>query len=59
MMYLHYCKNCDRIHILNGHKSACPGCDRPLAELSVSFVEYANMNAAQRDAYRKRCGEEP
>lgn len=37
MMYIHYCTHCDRIHMLNGHKTSCPACGQPLKELSVSF----------------------
>ena len=47
MMYIHYCKYCRRIHILNGHKVYCPACsgqlkekcadEKSLKELSVEY----------------------
>lgn len=48
MMYLHYCRQCRRIHILSGHKPLCPACDTPLRELTVSFASYSNMNIKER-----------
>lgn len=55
MMYLHYCKCCDRIHMLSGHKTDCPACGEPLAELPVSFLEYEEMTAAERARYQEHC----
>ena len=48
MLYIHYCENCDRIHILNGHKTSCPKCDSLLCELPVSFLEYTKKDADER-----------
>jgi len=53
MMYIHYCRNCDRIHMLNGHKGSCPACGHSLKELPVSFLEFTNMNTQERDLYKK------
>ena len=39
MMYIHYCKNCNRIYMLNGHKLICPRCTEPLAELRISYLD--------------------
>ena len=38
MMYLHFCKNCSRIHMLNGHKMSCPKCSTPLKEKVKSNI---------------------
>ncbi len=50
MMYIHYCPSCGRIHILNGHKSVCPTCDRDLTELEMPYMDYVEMNLAERNA---------
>ncbi len=55
MMYMHYCGHCSRIHMLNGHKTICPGCGRPLTELAISFLDFTNMNADERAAFLQRC----
>lgn len=52
MMYIHYCKHCDRIHMLSGHKSDCPACGKAIAELPVSFLEYQSMDEAARQLLR-------
>lgn len=44
--------------MLNGHKSVCPGCDRPLTELAISFLEFTNMDTNERNRYRERCRDE-
>ena len=36
MMYIHYCRHCKRIHMLNGHKKYCPACRGHLNELKIS-----------------------
>lgn len=56
MMYIHYCKNCLHIHILNGHKPTCPKCGRRLTELRITYQEYTCMNAAQREHLLEQCG---
>lgn len=52
MMYIHYCKYCQRIHILNGHKNYCPRCSGHLAELKISYMKYVNMDKDERKALR-------
>ena len=44
MMYIHYCKYCRRIHILNGHKVYCPACSGKLTELGISYMKYVNLS---------------
>ena len=48
MIYIHYCPACSRVHILNGHKTVCPVCDRRLKELRISYMQYIEMNRAER-----------
>lgn len=55
MMYMHYCKNCNRFHMLNGHKFDCPSCSAPLAELAISYLEFANMDISEREEYKEKC----
>ena len=55
MMYIHYCAHCDRIHMLSGHKTDCPACGEALTELSVSFLEYQNMDVTARFLILQRC----
>lgn len=57
MMYLHYCKYCQRIHILNGHKNYCPRCRGKLQELRISYMKYVNMSKADRNALKQRCSQ--
>lgn len=54
MMYIHYCKYCQRIHILNGHKNYCPRCHGHLAELKISYMKYVNLDKEQRQVLRSR-----
>lgn len=49
MMYIHYCKNCQRLHILNGHKIVCPSCDSDLTELNLPYLTYVEMNTLDRN----------
>lgn len=55
MMYIHYCKHCQRIHILNGHKNYCPRCCGHLAELKISYLKYVNLDKPERAQLRARC----
>lgn len=55
MMYMHYCQNCNRVHMLNGHKFDCPACCAPLVELSISYLEFANMDAYEREDFKEKC----
>ena len=57
MMYIHYCKYCQRIHILNGHKNYCPRCRGHLAELKISYLKYVNLDLEARRALRVRCAD--
>lgn len=54
MMYIHYCKICQHIHMLSGHKKECPGCNHPLTELHLSYLAYTSMTQADRDSLLKR-----
>lgn len=54
MMYMHFCQNCRRIHMLNGHKTLCPTCSQKLKELSISYLDYIEMDALERQAYKDR-----
>ncbi len=58
MMYIHYCKYCRRIHILNGHKLYCPACSGKLTELNISYMKYVNLTRQERHALREKCAEE-
>lgn len=55
MMYMHYCQNCNRIHILNGHKTLCPACGQSLHELRISYLDYVAMEPARREAILLEC----
>lgn len=57
-MYLHYCKNCSRIHMLNGHKMTCPKCSQPLTELQMSYLDYIAMTKDQRTLFLELCSRE-
>ena len=37
MMYMHYCKSCHRVYMLNGHKQQCPKCHKVFLELKISY----------------------
>ena len=58
MMYMHYCKRCHRIFMLNGHKMICPKCADPLTELQISYLDYVDLDMAQREAYKDACADE-
>ncbi len=51
MMYMHYCKRCQKVHMLNGHKMSCPRCDAPLTELRISYLDYTNMSKEERASF--------
>ncbi len=55
MMYLHYCKHCQRIHMLNGHKMFCPKCDSKLTELRISYLDFVEMDRKEREYLRRNC----
>lgn len=54
MMYIHYCQTCNRIHILNGHKSVCPSCAFRLTELKISYMEYIELGSEERNQLQNR-----
>lgn len=58
MMYVHYCKRCSRIHMLNGHKMYCPKCEQPLTELRIPYMEYVSMDREERELFRRDCQNE-
>ena len=58
MMYIHYCKQCNRIFMLNGHRLICPRCIEPLAELRMPYMEFVDMNQAERDKLLEACADE-
>lgn len=58
MMYIHYCKYCRRIHILNGHKVYCPACSGKLTELGISYLKYVNLSKPERIALKEKCADE-
>ena len=53
MMYVHYCKRCSRIHMLNGHKMYCPKCEQPLTELRIPYMEYVSMDREEHELFRR------
>ena len=58
MMYMHYCKRCHRIHMLNGHKRSCPNCSESITELKVPYMEYVSMNREKRENLLARLADE-
>lgn len=55
MMYMHYCKRCHRIHMLNGHKMSCPKCSYSLTELRIPYMTYVEMDVEERNAFEVLC----
>lgn len=55
MLYMHYCKKCDYIYRLNGHRIICPKCTAPLVELKISYLDYAEMGIEQREVLLSNC----
>lgn len=58
MMYMHYCKPCHRIFMLNGHRLICPKCTSPLTELQISYLDYVDMDMNQRESFKDACADE-
>ena len=58
MMYLHFCKTCNRIHMLNGHKMFCPKCNNSLKELQMSYLDYINLTPEERSHFVELCNDE-
>ena len=58
MMYLHFCKTCNRIHMLNGHKMSCPKCSSSLKELQMSYLDYIALTPSERIHFMELCNDE-
>lgn len=58
MMYMHYCKRCQRVHMLNGHKQFCPRCQEMITELKISFLDYVAMDEPQRSSFQTCCADD-
>ncbi len=58
MMYMHYCKQCHRVFMLNGHKLICPKCTDPLTELRISYLDYVHLDMRQREDFKAACADE-
>lgn len=58
MMYMHYCKPCHRVHMLNGHKMTCPKCGESITELRIPYMEYVKMDMEEREAFKAKCFDE-
>ena len=68
MMYMHYCKPCHRVHMLNGHKMTCPKCGMDereafkarcadpdqLKELSTTYRMY-KYSKWYKELHRQQC----
>lgn len=57
-MYMHYCKRCHRVYMLNGHKQHCPKCRESIAELKITYMDYVSMNQETREQFNNRCADE-
>ena len=58
MMYIHFCNNCFRFHILNGHKMVCPACRGSLTEMRMTYMDFVNMSQEDRDKLAQECRNE-
>ena len=54
MMYIHYCKRCHRVHMLNGHKRSCPNCGEGITELKLPYMEYISMDRDKRALFLEK-----
>ena len=54
MMYIHYCSHCQHIHMLNGHKTLCPSCEKRLKELDINYMKYVNLLPKERENLLKQ-----
>lgn len=57
MMYIHYCKTCNYIHMLNGHKTECPRCENKLTELKTTYFDYVDMGGKEREILLSQCAD--
>ncbi len=53
-MYMHYCKRCHHVHMLNGHKPLCPNCNGSIKELKISYMDYVSMDRDSRELFLNR-----
>lgn len=53
-MYMHYCKRCHHVHMLNGHKRSCPNCNESITELKIPYMDYVSMNRESRALFLAR-----
>lgn len=58
MMYMHYCKSCQRVYMLNGHKQRCPKCHKGIQELKISYMDYVTMNQEARQQFCSSCADD-
>lgn len=58
MMYMHYCKCCHRVFMLNGHRMICPKCTDPLTELRISYLDYVKLDIQEREEFKAACADE-
>jgi len=49
MMYIHYCATCHHIHMLNGHKTQCPICEKTLKEMDMTYMDYVHLLPKERE----------
>ncbi len=54
-MYVHFCRQCRRIHLLNGHKMFCPRCEKELKELQIPYMEYVQLKSEERSRLVEMC----
>lgn len=52
MIYIHYCEQCLKFHMLNGHKSKCPICNQAIVEAKIAFTDFAKLTENERELYR-------
>lgn len=57
-MYIHYCKRCHRVHMLNGHKRFCPKCNGSITELKIPYMDYISMDRNKRSLFLERLSDE-
>ena len=58
MMYMHYCKRCHRVYMLNGHKQFCPKCRETFTELKLTYMDYVSMDERSRILFNNCCADE-
>ncbi len=58
MMYMHYCKRCHRVYMLNGHKQTCPKCRENITELKITYMEYTVMSLDAREQFCTCCADD-